>query len=1181
MTEGSHCSKCGEVLVAQETIDALGHDWENATCTVIKTCKKCGATEGETLEHTVVIDAAVAPTCTTAGKTEGKHCSACNEVLVAQEVVAAKGHTEVIDAAVAATCTTAGKTEGKHCSVCNEVFVAQETIDALGHTAGADATCETAQTCTVCGVTLNTALGHTAGADATCETAQTCTVCGVTLTAALGHTAGADATCETAQTCTVCGVTLNAALGHDWKAGSCTEGSKTCSRCNETTGGDGGHTAGAEATCETAQTCTVCGVTLNAALGHIETKFTGDFLYRVGNKNSFDIGFLFNIANKEGVTFTVTPISNNVSVTINGNQLKFVGTGIVKVTITRDCTCDECELELVLEVIDATNLTSASGTIEGGVLVLLCDVNTSNYVNYWNCTLYGNGFTYSLKGAPTEYNGKQGHGVIITQNATLDNLVIIGDIYNSYGAYTNQSNYNAAVHVKGGHTVIQNCYVSNCAAPVKVDGGNATIINSTLYGGAVANLIITSGTTTLENVTTANYDDGREVVGLGIVFHPDAKDNAKLVLNGTLTQYNYISEDKVPTDTNAQKIHNAIFGGDELEKYYFTNGSRFVNTGIISMSGNITSNIAIIDNANTGYDHTALSINGAKGFVYTQVSAGNSVNNNFPGYTPHTQGAVPPSYSFDYTNKNYVAKADGSNDYCYAEDGKVNISMDKGDTFDWDTAILTVGKNITDYTVSMNGTDYTGKSIAFSVAGDYTVTYTYTDSNNYTLDANGNITTYSVTYTQTVHVTVAVVEAATKHAEFTFGSSNTASTTVTIGNSTYVMPNVSGTSSTIGSTTINGQTVYYPIVEIIMSDGKTSHSSGWYAYFPVFSGAVTITDYSEGGTSDVTITYNGSTTTMPSSLSVVGDPTQLFKYQSSSSAGATPVVKSNKLVYSSPSISAKRSEYSTVIEYTYTDNAGVTYHYYIGYHAPAQSYSSVCLTPDTNITMADGTQKEIQDVRVGDTVIAWNFYTGKYEVMPVSLLQKHETGLMNVLHLYFEDGTELKVLGEHGIFDADLNTFIFIDEDDVTDYLGHSFVKQDGSGFTTVKLVGYEVVEEYTTAYTILSFDHYNVIANGMFTVTPAHVGGNFFNPFDIGEDMKYDEEKVQADIEKYGLYTYEDFAHVLTYEQFVALNLGHFKVSVGKGYITYEGLIYLIENFINNNDYNVAMYLLTGICLD
>jgi len=216
LTEGEHCSVCGKILKAQETVPALGHD--------------------------AVTDAAVEPTCTKTGLSAGEHCARCNTVLKPQQLIPALGHDIVVDVeAKTATCTEAGTTRGEHCTRC-DYKVESTAIPALGHDIVADAA--VAPTCTEDGVTAGEhctrcdyrveqtkvpALGHDAVTDAAVE--PTCTGTGLT---AGEHCARCNTVLKPQQ--------LIPALGHDIvvdieaKEATCTEAGATegthCTRCD-------------------------------------------------------------------------------------------------------------------------------------------------------------------------------------------------------------------------------------------------------------------------------------------------------------------------------------------------------------------------------------------------------------------------------------------------------------------------------------------------------------------------------------------------------------------------------------------------------------------------------------------------------------------------------------------------------------------------------------------------------------------------------------------------------------------------------------------------------------------------------------------------------------------------------------------------------------------------------------
>ena len=171
--DGFHIA--GYFLVAQLTMS-----------TTLESLKATGITknidvyvkwEEDVCEHVEVTDAAVAPTCTEKGRTEGTHCSKCGKILQAQTEIPALGHDLEHHDGQPATCTEKGWKEYDTCKREGCDYSTYEEIPALGHTGGA-ATCTEQATCSVCGEKYGNALGHKYG-DLIPKTEPTCSATGV------------------------------------------------------------------------------------------------------------------------------------------------------------------------------------------------------------------------------------------------------------------------------------------------------------------------------------------------------------------------------------------------------------------------------------------------------------------------------------------------------------------------------------------------------------------------------------------------------------------------------------------------------------------------------------------------------------------------------------------------------------------------------------------------------------------------------------------------------------------------------------------------------------------------------------------------------------------------------------------------------------------------------------------
>lgn len=167
--------------------------------------------------------------------------------------------------------------------------------------------------------------------------------------------------------------------------------------------------------------------------------------------------------------------------------------------------------------------------------------------------------------------------------------------------------------------------------------------------------------------------------------------------------------------------------------------------------------------------------------------------------------------------------------------------------------------------------------------------------------------------------------------------------------------------------------------------------------------------------------------------------------------------------------------------------------------------SLACLIEGTQITLADGTTKAIEDITYDDELLVWNFYEGKFDVAKPTWIKVAEVAPRYNL-VKFSNGVDIGFVGAggekgyHRIFNKEAGAFTHTGCKDTPN--GTTTFAQDKT-FPTV--VSQEVVEKEVKFYNVITDKHYNLFANGI--LTSCRLSNNYYI-----KDMKYVGEKLISD---------------------------------------------------------------------
>lgn len=224
------------------------------------------------------------------------------------------------------------------------------------------------------------------------------------------------------------------------------------------------------------------------------------------------------------------------------------------------------------------------------------------------------------------------------------------------------------------------------------------------------------------------------------------------------------------------------------------------------------------------------------------------------------------------------------------------------------------------------------------------------------------------------------------------------------------------------------------------------------------------------------------------------------------------------------------------------------------------SASSNCLIEGTKIMLADGSYKNIEDIRYDDLLMVFDHENGgvTYEY-PIWVEEGKET--TKYQRTTFSDGSILNTFGPHGVYSVDLKRYISVTDDD-NFKVGTKIIKIDNTGNVSEVMVSkIETIYDNVKYYHVSSTRFHNIIANNFLTTDGTLITSNMFS-FD--DDLTWSDERDEF-LKQNDLFHYEDWKEYFPQHIFKGFRMAEAKNIYNKGLLNIEVYYYMLSNLISN----------------